>query len=186
MLGGYVLSWVQRVALASLLLLVACGDDEDDAPLTLSVRAEVVEADAPVEAEATAAGPGREEGWFEHDVRVTWRGEGAAGLDDARFVHRVEGQDGDLITLGRGCGWSTDGPSGELVFPCTADLQIIVLEPGETHEYPVSIPSRLESYRLERGTYVVEEAIKWWQPPELGVEPEVEGEFTVRLTYEVE
>ena len=169
-----------------LLAVAGCGGDEDDGPFLLTVHAEVVEQDAPVEVAATAAGPGREDGWFEHEVRVTWRGEGPAGLDDARFVHRVEGEDGDLITLGRGCGWSYDEQSEELVFPCTADLQLITIEPGQTHAYRVSLPSELESFRLRAGTYVVEEMIAWWQPPDLGAGPVAEGRFTVRLTYEVE
>ena len=168
-------------------LLAACGGEQDDAPLRLSVRAEVVEADAPVEVEASAVREGvTGEGWFEHEVRVTWGGDAPGGLDDARFVHRVEGDDGDLITLGRGCGYSFDEESDELLFPCTADLQLIALEPGQTHEYPVSIPSDLESFRVGRGTFVVEEVIRWWQPPDFGAEPTAEGQFTVRLTYEVE
>ena len=168
-----------------LALLFATACDSEDEPPRISVRAEVVEADAPVEVETTAVGPGREEGWFEHEVRVTWRGEGAAGLDDTRFVHRVEGEDGDLITLGRGCGWSYDEPSEELVFPCTADFQIIMLEPGEAHEYPVELPTELESFRIGRGTFLVDEEIAWWVQEEPGAEPTAEGRFTVRLTYEV-
>jgi hypothetical protein len=169
--------------LVSLLLLAACGD-ENGAPTQVTVRAEVIEADAPVEVEASQVSLG-DNGWFEHRVRVTWGGDMPAILDDARFVHRVQGEDGELITLGRGCGLSVDERSGELLFPCTADLQIIALNPGETHEYPVSVPLEIDSFRMGRGTFVVTEVIQWRQPAFTGAEPRTEGRFTVRLTYEV-
>ena len=120
-----------------------------------------------------------------HGVNVTWRGADAARLDDARFVNRIEGESGTLVTLGRGCGYSVDESTGELMFPCTADLQLIVLQPGETHEYPVSIPPKVGSVRLGPGTYVVDEVIHWYEPADFAAQPAAEGQFTVRLTYDV-
>jgi hypothetical protein len=169
--------------LVSLLLFAACGDD-NGSPTQVTVRAEVIEADAPVEVEASPISLG-DNAWFEHQVRVTWRGDLPAILDDARFVRRVEGDDGELIILGRGCGFSIDETSGELLFPCTADLQIIALNPGETHEYPVSLPSEIGSFRIARGTFAVDEVIAWRQLATRGGETRSEGRFTVRLTYEV-
>ena len=170
--------------LIPLLLAAACSSDNDD-PVQLSVRAEIVEPGVPAQVEASDVRDG-DDGWFEHSVRVTWRGDAPAGLDDARFVHRVEGDNDELITLGRGCGYSIDEQSNELLFPCTSDLRLITLDPAETHEYPVSIPSRIEMFRLGRGIFVVEEVIRWWQPPELGAQTTAEGQFTVRLTYQVQ
>jgi hypothetical protein len=171
------------LVLTPLLSLAACGDD-DSGPTRITVHAEVLEPGAPVEVAASEASL-RDDSWFEHRVSVTWRGDKPAILDDARFVHRVEGDGGEFITLGRGCGFSVDEQSGELLFPCTADLQIIALDPGETHDYPVSLPPKIESFRMGRGTFVVDEVIQWRQPAFRGEESRSEGRFTVRLTYEV-
>ena len=153
--------------------------------MTVSVSAEVLEADAPAGVSVTGVSQNAE-GWFEHGVEVTWEGAQTVRLDDARFTHHLRSEDGDLITLGRGCGFSVDEATDELQFPCTADLQLILVEPGMTHEYPVSIPSEAGSFRLQRGTYVVEEGIHWWQQDNIDADPTDEGQFTIRLTYEVE
>jgi hypothetical protein len=159
--------------------LVACGDDEEEM-FEVSVLAEVVELGAPIEVQATDVRPD-ERGLLIHGVRVQWRGGEPARLDDARFTHHIESSDGDLVTSGRGCGADWDPETRRVVHICTADLQLIDLLPGETHEYPVRIHPEVGPLRLERGNYIVEEVIAWSPLPE----PTPRGRFTVRLTYEV-
>lgn len=150
--------------------------------LELQVRAEIVETGSPVSAQATAIRD--ENGLFVHGVRITWQGQQPARLDDARFTQRVEGDRGDLVTAGRGCGADWDEQSRQVVHICTADLQIITIQPGGSHEYPVRVHPRVGPLRLAPGTYVLEEQVQWWRQDDLtGGEPE--GSFTIRLTYEV-
>jgi hypothetical protein len=171
--------------LLAALLVVACGGGDDGGVSRVTVRAEVVEADAPASVDVSAVSE-NDRGEFEHEVRVTWNGAQTARLADARFAHHVESDGGSLVTLGRGCGASQDEASDELFIACTADLQLILVQPGETHVYTVRVPREVGDVRLRRGTYVVEEPIHWWQQATIEAEPTAEGEFTVRLTYEVE
>jgi hypothetical protein len=180
---------ITAAALAAL-FAAACarGGGATPGPDSVTVRAEVLEADAPVDVETTAVRAGQG-GTFAHEVRVTWRGEEGARLDDARFAHHVEAGGGHLVIAGRGCGANWDAERREVMLVCTADLRLIVLEPGETHDYPVVVYPEVESLRLRPGTYVVEEVVHWWQPDDTGVAPidtSYEGVFTIRLTYEVQ
>jgi hypothetical protein len=174
------------VILAALLLVACDEDDVPPAPPEVSVRAEIVNGDAPFTASATAV---REtpDGPMAHEVRLAWDGDDPVMLDDARFTHHVEGDDGDLVIAGRGCGahWQDD----RVVHVCTDDLQIIEVAPGEAHDYPVRIHQEIGPLSLAPGTYVVEEVIGWWYADEddFGGRPNgIEGELTIRLTYEVE
>jgi hypothetical protein len=164
---------------------VACGGDDYEPPSQIAVGVEVLEPDAPVDVEVTDVVQG-DDGVFQHGVRVTWRGDETVRLDDVRFAHQVETADGDLITLGRGCGANWDEETEEVFLACTADLQLILVEPGESHEYSVRIPPEVGPLRLRPGTYVVEEPIHWWQQDDINAQPTAEGEFTLRLTYDVE
>lgn len=178
-------AWVRSAVVTCLfvVLTVACGGDNGETP-SVSVRAEVVEADAPVAVEATAVRE-TEEGLLAHGVRVTWQGDEAARLDDARFTHHATAGDSDLVTAGRGCGAQWDDGAGQLLQACTADLQLIDLRPGETHEYPVRVYREVGPLRLEAGTYVVDEVIGW-RPVNENPPGDVQGRFIVRLTYEAE
>jgi len=153
---------------------------ERSAPLDLEVRAAVVEANAPVSVAVTPLT--NESGVWAHGVRFTWNGTGSVMLDDARFTHHVDSTTGlgDLITAGRGCAPNWDTTTQEVFTACTADLQLIELSPGETHEYPVRVYTDFEALRASPGTYVVEETIGW-EPSGGGTRQEV----TVRLTYTV-
>jgi hypothetical protein len=179
-------------AVATVALLVAstfalgCGDDNDE-PARFSVRAAVVEPGAPVVVEATAI-RNAEGGLLGHEVRVTWRGEGEAVLDDARFTHHARGQGGgDLVIAGRGCGADWDAERALVMHPCTADLQIVRLGPDATHAYPVRVHPEVGPLRLDRArTYAVEEVIRWWaaaEGPATLPEGDPAGQFTIRLTY---
>jgi hypothetical protein len=169
-------------------LLAACGTPAVDDPEAITVTVEVVEADAPVSVSVTDLI--RQDGLLRHAVRVTWEGDGPAVLDDARFTHRVSGDDGVLLVAGRGCGWNWFDDMEELAGVCTDDLQIIEVAPGGSHEYPVAIHPEVGPARLGPGTYVVEEPVAWAlrdeeqefpDPP--GVDPD--GVFTIRLVYDV-
>ncbi len=169
------------------LFLAAC--DEEDVPPPppeITVRAEVVNGAAPV---TTSATPVREtpEGEFAHEVRVEWDGDEAVILEDARFSHHVS-NGGDLVIAGRGCGAEWEDELDQVVHPCTDDLQIIEVGPGEAHDYPVRIHPEVGPLQLEPGTYVVEEIIRWRFAEDDVVSPaeQADGEFTIRLTYEVE
>jgi hypothetical protein len=152
--------------------------------LEIRLGAEVLGQDAPVS--VTTSSVNETANGFEHEVRVAWQGEQTVRLDDKRFTHHVESDDGDLITVGRGCGANWDEEAEELLLACTADLQLIFVEPGDEHAYLVVIPREVGPLRLTPGEYVVEEKIHWWQQDEIAAEPTEEGEFTIRLTYEVE
>ncbi len=152
-----------------------------EAPPTfdISVAATIVEAGAPVSVISTPVTLA--DGRYSHGVRVTWRGTGTVMLDDARFGHQVTAVDGsgDLVTAGRGCAPNWSEGEDEVFIVCTADLQLIELDPGETHQYPVTITPSIGPKQLEPGTYVVDEPISW--QPQTGTG----GQFTVRLTYTV-
>jgi len=167
--------------LAAVSSLAACNDE--DAPLEITLGADVLGQGPPVIVEASPIN--ETEMGFEHEVRVVWQGEQTARLDDTRFTHHIESDDGDLITIGRGCGANWDEDTEEVFLACTADLQLIFVEPGDGHAYRIAIPREVGPLRLSPGTYVVEENIHWWQQDEVNAEPTDEGEFTIRLTYKV-
>jgi hypothetical protein len=160
-------------------LVFACGGDRG--AVQVSVSAVIIEPAAPVTVRATNVSE-TDDGLLQHGVLVEWRGSTGGRLDDARFAHQVEGPRGDLVTAGRGCGADWDARQRQVVHLCTADFQIIDLQPGETHEYPVRIYPRIGPLRLARGTYVLNEVISWWRPDDYD---RPAGRFTVRLTYEV-
>ncbi|MGE3961723.1 MAG: hypothetical protein AB7F65_08600 [Dehalococcoidia bacterium] len=157
----------------------ASAQSVPEVDLRIAVTAEILEADAPAGVEATAVIV--TDGRPSHGVRVTWEGSGSATLDDARFAHHVTAEEGtgDLIVTGRGCGANVDGTTGDVFIACTADLQLIDVAPGETHQYPVNLTPVLDGRRLEPGVYVVDEPIAWQ------VDADTFGMFTVRLTYVV-
>lgn len=173
---------VAGVMLAATLAGSVSAQEADHTPpaFDIEVSATIVETGVPVTV-ATTPVTTNTEGQPSHGVRVTWNGATAATLDDARFTHHVTDGEGDLVTAGRGCGADWNADSGEVVHFCTADLQIVNLAPGETHEYPVRIYRDVAPLALEPGTYVLDETIGW--------EPSAGGtrqEFTLRLTYTVE
>jgi hypothetical protein len=174
---------LSALALAASLYLVlviaACGGD--DTTPEVSVLAEVV-GSAPVDVSSTEV-LRSEGGQLRHGVRVTWRGNEPARLDDARFSQNTSQGDGTLITAGRGCGANWDGQSREVNIVCTADLLLIEMHPGEMHEYPVVVYPRMGPLRLTAGTYVSEQDIAWWRPAGISTTPQ--GSFTIRLTYDV-
>lgn len=148
----------------------------------ITVVAEVVEADAPVDVAATAVTPGGD-GLPAHGVQVTWNGSEPAMLDDARFSHHVtaaEGE-GDLVIAGRGCAPSWNADTGSVMHQCTTDFQLIELAHGETHVYPVRLYREIGPLTLAPGVYAVEETISWWRPDDQATG----GEFTIRLVYTV-
>lgn len=159
--------------------------------MSVSVDIEVIANDAPVNVAATQPTSGGQ-GWsvygFAHEVMVTSISDRTIRIDDARFAHEVREGDGTLVTAGRGCGAGWDENSESISIACQDDLQIIRLEPNETHPYPVTIYPEVGPERLRPGTYVVEETIPWWfvgdDPFDTGGDPE--GEFVVRLSYTVE
>ncbi len=148
----------------------------------VTVTAEVVEAGAPVEVEATAVQA--EDNRLAHGVQVTWTDAGAAVLGDERFTHHVSAEqgEGDLVIAGRGCGASWSEAEQEVIHPCTLDLRVIPVEQGETHEYPVWIYPEVGPLHLAAGTYVVEQPVHWWRPNA----EDAQQQFTLRLTYEVQ
>lgn len=152
---------------------------ERTAPLDIAVEARIVESGAPASVAVTPVTHSGEQP--AHGVRVTWNGSGRATLDDARFTHHVQAGsgEGDLVTAGRGCGASV-ADNGQVTHMCTADLLLVDLGPGETHEYPVRIYPQVGSLRLAPGTYVVDQPIGW-EPAGGGTRQQ----FTVRLTYTV-
>jgi hypothetical protein len=154
---------------------VAPGD------LAIVVHAEVLEADAPATAVATAVSDMN--GQPGHHVRVTWLDHARAMLDDVRFTHHVtaEAGEGDLVLAGRGCGadWSDD--QAQVAHICTADFQIIQVASGEAHDYPVRVHPEVGPLRLEAGVYVVDQVVQWWRPDA----EDVRDQFTIRLTYTV-
>jgi len=159
------------------------------------VQVEVVDQDSPVSAEVTSVSE-NERGDFEHGVRVTWRGAQTARLDDTRFTGEMitgrlsstsTNDTGKMIMVGRGCDASWDAESELISFACTADLQLILLEPGQSHDYPVRIPKKIGPLVvLEPGTYVFDQTIHWWLQEGIDAQPTAEGEFTIRLRYEVQ
>ena len=167
--------------------VLSCGGNEDNDDLEISIRAEVTGQDAAVEVSATPLEVG-EAGRLVHEVRVTWRGEGAVFLNDARFNHHVQQEGSDLVLAGRGCGAEWSEEEQRVVHVCNDDLQIPRLEPGETHAYPVAVYRGLGPLKLDRaGTYVAEERVRWWSADGNGqwdgADPP-DGEFTIRLSYE--
>ncbi len=130
--------------LAAALLGIACSDRDDDPPsaMNLSVSAEITSRGAPFTVEVTEPTSGGQ-GWspygFVHEVRVTSNADDAVRIDDARFAHEVREGDGVLVTAGRGCGANWDESTESISIACQDDLQIIRLEQGETHPYPVTV-----------------------------------------------
>lgn len=179
-------SRVLAVSLGGVLFAATVGGtataQEAIAPSEFEIRvtAALVEDDAPAEVEATEVQLDAR-GRLSHAVAVTWRDSGEAVLGDERFTHRASSQygDGELVIAGRGCGVEWNGQ--DVLHPCTADLQIIPVSQGDTHEYPVWIHPTIGPLQLEPGTYEVKQAIHWWRP---GAE-DVQQQFTVHLTYEV-
>lgn len=159
--------------------------------MDVSVNVELIANEAPVNVAVTQPKEG-EQGWspfgLVHEVRVTSHADQPIRIDDARFAHEIREGDGVLVTAGRGCGANWDEDTNGIFIACQDDLQIIRLEQGEMHPYPVTVYTEVGPERLLPGTYVVEESINWWiagdDPFKTGGEPE--GTFTVRLTYIVE
>jgi hypothetical protein len=147
------------VALGFVVVRALTDGEETVGDLEVSVRAEVVEAGASGAVEATAIR--RQNQVLVHGVRVTWRGQEAVRLDDARFTHHVQGERGDLVTAGRGCGADWDAQAGRVTHICTADLRIVDLRPGGSYEYPIRVHPEVGPLRLAPGTYVVDEVIRW-------------------------
>lgn len=151
----------------------------------VSVIAEVLEADAPVEVEATEVTEAGEagDGRLMHGVAVTWTGAADAVLGDERFTHHATSADGDgdLVLAGQGCGAEWADGSQEVIHPCTLDLRTIPVSTGDTHEYPVWIHPSVGPLALEEGTYQVDQVVAWWSPDD----EEAQEQFTIRLTYEV-
>lgn len=150
--------------------------------LDITVTAEVLESNAPIEVETTDVTTPAD--LYAHGVVVTWTGTQDAVLGDERFTHHVTAEEGegDLVIAGRGCGASWSEQEQEVIFPCTLDLRIVEVSPGDSHEYPVTIHHEVGPLTLEPGTYVVDQVITWWYP---GAEEE-QQQSTVRLTYQVE
>lgn len=183
--------WLVVGVVAFGMLAMACDSSSTGTPdetVNVTVSAEVIATDlrvivatTPIVQIDTADGP------LSHEVVVTWDGDEPIVLDDARFTHHIEGDHGDLVTAGRGCGVQWEG---ELLQACTADLQIIRLEPGEQHAYPVQIHAEVGPLTLGPGTYVLEETISYWTGDSIGENGipsgEADGSFVIRLTYEVE
>ncbi|MCC7366222.1 MAG: hypothetical protein IT303_17830 [Dehalococcoidia bacterium] len=176
--------------LAITLMLSSCGgDDNDDKPteLTVTVEAEILEPGATAHAEPGAFTT-TADGHLAHELRVSWAGEAAVVFEDARFVHHVEQGDGHLVLAGRGCGAQWDDERDLVLQACTADLQLIRVEPGRDHAYPLMVFPEVGPLRLRAGTYVVEEAIDWWDSPvdsPFALPDTPTGTFTIRLTYTV-
>src|SRR5690606_13409224 len=84
-------------------------------------------------------------------------------------------------TAGRGCGAEWDADRQQVTHFCTADLQLIEVGPGDTHEYPVRVYPEVGPLQLTPGTYVVEQTVDWWRPSSQANR----SQFTIRLTYEV-
>jgi len=154
--------------------------DDTAKAFDIEVSASIVESGVPATV-ATTSVTTNAEGQPSHGVQVTWNGTSAVTLDDARFTHHVIDGEGDLVTAGRGCGADWNADSSEVSHICTADLQLVDLAPGETHEYPVRIYPEVGPLALEPGTYVVDQTIGW-EPSNGGARQE----FTLRLTYTVE
>ena len=178
---------------AAALVGIACSDNEDDPPsaMNLTVSVEIASEGAPFTVEVnepTSGGQGWAPFGFVHEVRVASNADETVRIDDARFAHEVREGDGVLVTAGRGCGANWEESTESISIACLDVLQIIRLEPNETHAYPVTVYPEVGPERLLPGNYVVEEDIPWWisrgDPFETGGEPE--GTFTVRLTYIVE
>lgn len=148
----------------------------------ITVTATVLDADAPIDVEATAVAAVT--GGYAHGVVVTWNGAADAVLGDERFTHHVSalGGDGDLVTAGRGCGADWAEAEQEVVHICTLDFQTVAVSPGDSHEYPLNIHPVVGPLTLEAGTYTLDQAITWWAP---GAE-ENQEQATVRLTYQVQ
>lgn len=173
-------------ALATVFALLALGCMGNGRDLRVTgVRAFVLESAATVEVEATTLHrPARDR--LEHEVLVTWRGTEPVMLADARFTHVVTRPgDGALVITGRGCEPHWDSQREQVTFACTDDLQLITLEPGDTHAYPVTVYTSLGSLTMEDGRYRVDQPIAWSTGgATLQPEPDAEA-FTVRLGYKV-
>jgi hypothetical protein len=180
------------VTVSALLVLAACGEDDPgavDSPDRVRVRAELIDAPEGFSVEVSPVEDAN--GGLRHEVSVTWDGEGEVVLDDARFGHHVDDPAGDgaLVTSGRGCGAEWDEENRHVLHICTADLQIIALQPGETHNYPVVIYPEVGPLRLLAGTYVIDEEIAWWRSngePIAAQGQEPEGALVLRLSYDVQ
>lgn len=155
----------------------------DGTALNVTVTASVVEASAPVTVEASPV-TANAQGRGTHTVSVTWDGQTAAQLDDARFTHDAAADTGEghLVIAGRGCGADWNEETEQVSHICILDFQQIVLQPGETHEYPVTIHPEVGPLALAPGTYTIEETIEWWPP---NAELSARQSFTVRLDYTV-
>lgn len=180
-----------HLALVVAVSLVACGTPSDGtaggepppSPGAASVTAEIVgepEGDFTVGSSEIGADG-------HHEVLLTWNGPGTITLDDARFTHHVEGDNGDLFIAGRGCGWNWWEPQEEAGSVCTADLMIIEVASGDTHAFPVTLTEEVGPLRLGPGTYVAEERVAWWEDADTSDLPDAQpdGTVAIRLTYEV-
>ncbi len=172
------------------LVLAACNgsDDADPGELEVTAMATVLEGGVPVSATSTQV---RDEGdgVLAHEIQLTWDGDITVTVDDARFAHVIEGDEGGhIVTAGRGCGAEYDEDQADALIACTDDLQLIQLTPGGTHEYPVRAHVDLGELAMVPGRYVADETIEWFESddPEQPVADGEEGVFTIRLTYEVD
>ncbi len=173
---------------AAALAAIAC-DSSSASDLEVSLTAEVVDPGVPVTASVTGPEEG-DEGRIRFGVVIDWDGDEPIVLSDSRFTGHLESPDGgDLVMAGRGCGaqWNDDGG---LMQACTADLQIISLDPGGSHEYPVVVWPEVGPLRLEPGTYEADETVQWWGGDALDEQGfprgEASGSFVVHLTFTVE
>ena len=178
------------VLAGAVVLGAACDDAGGAEPVVISVVAEAVVPGIPVTVSATEPGAPDDEGRRGHSVSVRWDGDERIVLDDSRFTHHVEVGDGHLVTAGRGCGAQWSEEDDDVIQACTDDLQIIRLEPGESHVYPVVIYPEVGPLRLEPGTYTFDEPVRYWdtsvQDGEGFPNGDATGTLTVRVTYVVE
>ena len=174
------------------LFALACGGDDDEAaadsggPLEVQVQAMLLDSNATAKVETTDVEI-PEAGRPSHKLRVTW-----LGSDERRFeilpvnVH-IEGDNGDLVASNDLCAPSWSESESKVDHTCFTIAFYAVLEPGEAHDFGVSIHPEVGPLRLGPGKYVFDAELIHWAPADTpsGLDPDSREQFTVRLTYTV-